>query len=353
MMAPKVLDAAIRQLVSSRLDRPRLILYGGEPLLAASLVRRALDRVRQWAPSRMRPDVQIVTNGTRLDGETTRLLVSRDVAITLSFDGIASAQDDRGKGTFDLLDRLVVEHRRRYPRHFRERFGVKVTLTSRNVRFLAESFHYFLSRGVRDVDIYPVLPDDAGWSARSRCELGRQLGEVVEQSARKFRRSGQVPFHVFRGVAPAPPADGDPACGCGSRGLVFVDVDGALAPCSLLARSTLGSQPRAIRRVVATLGGPHVTDPDLPDALLRRARRARRLRFLRGLQDRHGPRGACARCKARSICFVCPVAVACNGGRVPQFHCDVNWLFARHRDVFRAVKEDSSSKVHPKDKEVS
>ena len=335
-MAPEVLDAAIRQLVSSRLDRPGLTLYGGEPLLAAALVRRALDRVRQWAPPRMRPDVQIVTNGTRLDEEMARLLVSRDVSILLSFDGVGPAQDDRGPGSFEQLDRLLVRLNHDHPKHLRERLAVKVTLTSRNVPFLSASFRYFLSRGVRVVDIYPVLPDDAGWSARSRRDLGRQLAEVVRRSVQEFRRSGQVPFRVFRGAASEPPADGAPTCGCGSRGLLSVDVDGALAPCSLLVPSTLGSQSRAIRRVVATLGDLHVTDPDLPDALLRRERRAHRLRFLAGLQNREGPHGACASCKARSTCHVCPVAVACNGGQVPAFHCDVNRLFARHRAAFVA-----------------
>ena len=70
-MSPAVLDAAVRRLVASRYDRPWLIFYGGEPLLAAPLVRRALERVRLWAPRRMRPDVRILTNGTRLDEKMT------------------------------------------------------------------------------------------------------------------------------------------------------------------------------------------------------------------------------------------------------------------------------------------
>jgi len=340
-MAPEVLDAAMRQLVSSRYDRPGLTLHGGEPLLAAPLVRRALDRLRQWAPTRMRPDVQIVTNGTRLDEEMTRFLVSRDVFILLSFDGVASAQDDRSRGSFEQLDRLLLRLRRDHPGHLRKRLAVKVTLTSRNVAFLASSFRYFLSRGIRDVDIYPVLPDDAGWSGRCRRELGRQLAEVVALSVRELRRSGQVPFRPFRGADPGPPAIGTPACGCGSRGSLFVDVDGALAPCSLLAGSTLGSQPAALRRVAKSLGGLHITDPDLPAALFRRQKRARRLRFLAGPETRRSPRGACATCAARATCFVCPVAVASGVGRVPRFHCDVNWLFARHRAVFRAAANET------------
>ncbi len=315
-MAPEILDAAIRQLVSSGLDRPSLSFYGGEPLLAAPLVRRALERVQRWAPRRMSPEIHIVTNGTRLDEETTDLLVSRNVSITLSFDGVASAQNDRSPGSFDLLDRLLVRLRRDHPRYFRERVAVKMTLTSRNVPFLSASFQYFVSRGVRDVHIYPVIPDDAGWSARSRRELDRQLDEVVRLSIEEFRRSAGVPFHAFRGGAGQSTADGAPACGCGGRGFLFVDVDGTLAPCSIFAPSTLASPPRAIRRAVEKLGGLHLTDPDLPAALARREKRARRLSFLAGPELRRGPKGPCAACKARPTCFVCPVCVQ-PGRRVP------------------------------------
>ncbi len=334
-MAPGVLDAAIRQLVSSRYERPSLVFYGGEPLLAAPLLLRALNRIRQWAPSHMRPDAQIITNGARLDEATTRLLVSRDVFITLSFDGVAPAQNDRNPGSFDLLDRLLVRLERDHAKHFRERFGVKVTLSSRNAAYLSESFRYFLSRGVRDVDIYPVLPDDAGWNARLRRALSRQLADVVRTSLEESLRSGRIPFRPFRGGA-AEPRVGSSPCGCGSRSHLFVDVDGTVAACSRLAPSTVVSQPPAVRRAERALAGPHVTDTNLPAALFRRETRARRLRFLAGPATRLGPRGApCARCKALSTCFVCPVAVACNGGRVPQFHCDVNRLFARYRKEFR------------------
>lgn len=329
-MAPEILDEAIKRLVSSCYDRPGLILYGGEPLLASPLVRRALDRVREWSPPRMRPDVRVFTNGTRLDEEMTDLLVTRDVFITLSLDGVVPAQAERSRASVETLDRLLVRLRREHPKHFRERFAVKVTLTSRNVRFLSSSVRYFLSRGVRDVDIYPVLPDDSEWNERLRRELGRQLAEVVDVSAKEVRRSGRIPFRAFR-APEGPSAPGERACGCGGRGLLFVDVDGSLAPCSVLVPSVLGPMPGAIRRAARSLGGLHVTDPDLPAALLRRERRAGRLRFLAGAQSRDGPRGPCGRCPDRSMCSVCPVAVAHNGGRVPRFHCDVNRLFARYR----------------------
>ncbi len=334
-MSNQVLDAAIRRLVSSRLDRPSLTLYGGEPLLAAALVRRALDRVRAWAPTRMHPDIQIVTNGTRLDEETARLLVRRDVFITLSFDGVAPAQDDRRPGSFESLDALLVRLRRDHPRHFRRRLGVKATLTPGNVTCLADSVRYFLSRGLASIDVVPVFSDGGRWNPARARELDGQLRDIVRMSTGEFRRSGDIPFLGFRSPGGPSTLSDTPVCGCGSHGLLFVDVDGSLAPCAAMARSTLGPAPDAVRPLVKAFRDLKVSDTDLDRALARCERRATRLPILAGPQRRAGPVQPCARCRLRSACFVCPMAIALNGGRVPAFHCDVNRLFARHRAAFR------------------
>jgi sulfatase maturation enzyme AslB (radical SAM superfamily) len=333
-MPASVLDAAVRKLVSSRLQRPVLTLYGGEPLLAAPLVRRAVDRTREWAPAWMKPGVRIMTNGTRLDEETVRFLASRDVYVTLSCDGIAAAQDERSPGSFETLDRLLIRWRRRHPAHFRNRFSVKMTLTPKNVPYLTASFRYFLSRGVREVEIAPAAERGARWTRRQAAELDRQLQEVARLSKTEFRRSGRIPFRALRPYDPSPPGRGEPACGCGSHGLLFVDVDGRIAPCAAFIPSALPDRAPTHKRIIGALGGMTVFDADLPDALLRRERRARTLRSLRAPADRTGWSRRCSRCPARASCLVCPGAVALAGGRVPAFHCNVNRLLAKHRSGF-------------------
>ena len=306
-VAPEILDAAIRQLVSRASTDPGLILFGGEPLLAAPLVRRALERVRRWAPRRMKPDVRIVTNGTRLDEALTRLLVSRDVFITLSFDGVSPAQDDRGPGSFEVLDPLLVRLRRNHPRHFRKRLGVKATLTSRNVPFLSASFRYFLSRGVRAVEFVPVLPDDVGWNTHVARELDRQLTGVVELSVEEFRRSGEIPLRPFRAAAAAPEADGARACACGSRGLLFVDVDGTLAPCAAFAPSTFGEKREASPSRFRSPRRPSRTRPGASTPLsVRRERRAQPV----PLPRRSGRRGRAPAEPAPGARYAPPVSSA-------------------------------------------
>jgi hypothetical protein len=88
------------------------------------------------------------------------------------------------------------------------------------------------------------------------------------------------------------------------------------------------------RRIVGALGGLHVFDPELAAGLVRRERRAGSLLSLRRPADRRETARRCARCPARASCLVCPGAIALAGGRVPDFHCDVNRLLERYRDRF-------------------
>ncbi|MBK9064082.1 MAG: radical SAM protein [Acidobacteria bacterium] len=343
-MPSTVLDAAVRRLVSSKLVRPQLTLYGGEPLLAAPLVRRALDRVREWAPPWMTPDVRIVTNGTRLDEEMSGLLVRREVFITISCDGVPAAQNARSPGSFEDLDELFVRMRREHPAHFRNRVAVKVTLTPSNVSHLAESFRYFLSRGIRTVEIAPAAARASGWSRRQARELDRQLAAVVRLSREEYRRSGRIPFRALRPYEASAPAPGGPACGCGSHGLLFVDVDGRIAPCAAFIPSALPERAPIHRRIVAALDGLHVSAPDLASGLLRREGRARRLRSLRRPADRNRTSRRCSRCPARASCLVCPGATALAGGRVPEFQCDVNRLVVFHRTQFhRRLRKEAEA----------
>lgn len=346
-MAVEVLDAAIRALVTSRLDRPRLTLIGGEPLLSPRLVRRALDGVRRLAPPGMQPDVHLFTNGLRLDEKTVRFLVRRDVQIDLSFDGVASAQDDRSPGSFDVLDRLLVRLKRDYPEHFRTRFAVKATLTSQNVPFLAASLCYFLSRGVRDVDILPVVTHDPGWDTRARDELDRQLASVVRASIEEYALSGEIPFRTIRdGDASARRSSGGGlVCGAARRDALFVDVDGSLSPCAAMAGSCLPHPPPFVREVMTALGGLHVADPHLAEKLKARERRAARLPLMAGELARHSGSGRCAACELRDTCLICPVSIgfasaASGANRIPAIQCDFNRLVEKHRTAFhRSIHE--------------
>jgi sulfatase maturation enzyme AslB (radical SAM superfamily) len=312
------------------------------------LVRRALNRARKLAPSRMHPDIHLFTNGVRLDAKTARYLVCRDVQIDLSFDGVASAQDDRSRGSFDVLDRLLLGLQRNHPEHFRTRLAVKVTLTSRNVPFLASSIRYFLSRGVRDVDVLPVVTHDPGWNVQARDELDQQLAAVVRASIAEYRLSGDVPFRPIRNrEAPArhSPAGGL-VCGAARSDALFVDVDGSIPPCAAMARSCLPQPPPLVGDVMNALGALHVSDPELPEKLKARERRATRLPLLSERRARLDLPGRCSACRLRGACQICPVSVgfasaASRANRIPAIQCDFNRLVEKHRAAFHSAAAPS------------
>ncbi|HEX9149611.1 MAG TPA: radical SAM protein [Thermoanaerobaculia bacterium] len=340
-----VLEAAVDRFLRSDHSHPTLAFFGGEPLLEMSLVRRAVEIVRAETPTGMTPDLEISTNGVFLDEETARFLVEADVHITLSIDGLPGAQNQRGPGSFDILDRLLVRFGRDHPGHLRTRFAVSVTLSSGNVSYLAGSFRYFVSRGVREIRVVPVFTHDSGWGLDARDELDRQLADVVEESLKVHASSGEVWFQAFQpdGRETSGQAYAPSLCGTAGRKSLFVDMDGSLAPCGAMARSCLRDPPPLLRDAIETLGTFDLTDPDLAEKLAARERKVRDLPLLTGKTAKYSPFGRCGECPALLNCVICPASIAFSAGaaepdRIPAIQCDFNRLIEKHRMAFhRAV----------------
>ena len=96
-----------------------LSFYGGEPLLALPLIKRAIRHVESAKQPKQETDFNITTNGLLLDRDTVRFLARHGVDTTISCDGIESAQELRSPCTFCRLDRVLrasrveAAHRRR------------------------------------------------------------------------------------------------------------------------------------------------------------------------------------------------------------------------------------------------
>jgi uncharacterized protein len=72
----------------------RLILHGGEPLLAgADFIRHAVTSIRDALPDSVRADVSIQTNGVLLGAAFLKLFDELDVRVGVSLDGDADAHD--------------------------------------------------------------------------------------------------------------------------------------------------------------------------------------------------------------------------------------------------------------------
>jgi uncharacterized protein len=79
---------------SHGLSRFRVILHGGEPLLAGpDLITHVVTSVRDAAGPQVRVDVSLQTNGVGLDAGYLRLFDDLDVRVGVSLDGDAAAHD--------------------------------------------------------------------------------------------------------------------------------------------------------------------------------------------------------------------------------------------------------------------
>ncbi len=325
-------------LLASSREETRLNFYGGEPLLELASIRDAVARV-EAAPPGSRIRFGIVTNGLLLNGEAAAFLARYRFETRLSFDGVAPAQDLRAPGTFAVLDRRLDDLRSDQPRLFREDFGVSITLHSGNVRHLAESIDYFLEKGVRRIDIGPLVTHDAAWRPETLDILDAQFARVVRSSRDHYQRTGDVPVTALRRQAGETVHDpvGLSLCGVGSGESLTVDPDGRVYGCVMFAeayqelpRTALGDRLRRMR-----LGS--LSDARFPARYARYPAAARAARIF---DDRHLKRssyGRCGRCRHAAVCSVCPVSIVHEGDgsnphRIPDPACAFNLVSLEYRE---------------------
>ena len=331
-MGAAALEAAVRLVATSGHARPKLVLFGGEPLLAKALVRRALALLAASARPGLAPDVHVVTNGLLLDEETAAFLDAAGATIELSCDGLGAAQERRGAGTGTALRALLLRLGRSRPRLLAERLVARVTVDSGNVGALGRSVAELRAAGVREIRAAPVQTPDPGWNEASADLLDRALEEIASLAP---NGNGDSAFDPLRPSAGPRDPFGVPACSLGEADVLFVDVDGRIAPCGAFAPSVLPSLPPLAEELRRRLAGPRVDDPALDARLALRAAGRHGLPALVASAARRSPRGPCATCEALDECAVCPAAIAVAPGQapdlVPASWCDWNLRTARHR----------------------
>lgn len=128
---PRVMTAATIDRIAERtaeharahaLSRIRVVLHGGEPLLAGvELIDRASTAVRAAAAPQTTVDLRLTTNGVLLDKEFLALFREHRISVAVSLDGPARAHDrerlfPNGQGSHDRVAqglRLLAQDRHR------------------------------------------------------------------------------------------------------------------------------------------------------------------------------------------------------------------------------------------------
>ncbi|MFZ5788240.1 MAG: radical SAM protein [Acidobacteriota bacterium] len=330
---------AIELLVESAQPRLTLDLSGGEPLLEPALVHRIVAYARERVPDRRRLAIVLTTNGTRLTPELFGRLAEQDVTVRLSHDGVREAQRQRGEGTFERLDRLLVRLRAEQSSALRSHLEVVATVSAASAPYLARSVSYLLATGAGKVNVAARFTPDPEWRPEMLDVLREQADRVIEASLDLWRGERRCPVS-FLEPAPHRSDPGGPgfaSCGALSGRSLCVDWRGRCWPCPALADSAAQSRGRQTAASGAFLLG-------LLDAGIERRLEilAAAAPALAGAAERAAMRssyGECRTCEVRRECLVCLAAVYgqdAKGGerRVPDLVCAFNQVALAARRTY-------------------
>lgn len=335
------LRASADLLLGSSQPEVRMLFIGGEPLLEFPLIRRAVEYIEAARPHRLAVRYNIVTNGTLLRDEQAAFFVDHDFDVQLSFDGVPSAQDLRGAGTFPVLDRLLDRLRETHPHFFSTKLSVALTLVPATIPFLADSIEYFLAKRVPQITVTPALTHQSAWRDELMAELDAQFARIFRACLRHYRRTGEVPFkHFLREPGESkerPAALG--MCGAGRGETPAVDVDGQVHGCVMFVDSYQKFPTAFLRTRFDAMRMGALADPRLPERLAAYPAVAAAAGIFDDKQDKYSSYGRCGECRFLSRCGVCPVSIGHQPGnddprRIPDFQCAYNLVSLKHRERF-------------------
>ena len=159
-MTDEVLELYISQYIEAQqVPEVTITWQGGEPtMMGLDFFRRSVDCARKFAPSGMRVEHTIQTNGTLLDKEWCELLRENGFLVGLSLDGPRELHDQyrhdkRGGGTFDRVMRaahLMQENQ--------VEFNILCTVNAANAGHPLETYRFFRDElGVKWIQFIPIV----------------------------------------------------------------------------------------------------------------------------------------------------------------------------------------------------
>lgn len=347
----ETLASALAMLLGGGAEVLEIEFTGGEPLLEADLIKRAVGLINRRRSAATKIELSLTTNGTLLGPDLLAYLFAHDFSIRISFDGVPAAQDLRGPRTFAVLDRLFDRLQRRYPDELATQVTAAVTVAAAAIPHLAESVRYLVGTGVGKVAIGPRLTWDPEWQAASREELERQVDQIVEFSAGHWRRTGLLPVG-FLARPPLRDADapvGNVLCRAFVGSALCVEPDGRLCTCPLFAGS-FATLPPLARRVARTADLGNLADGSLMGRLATLPRRAKASQVVSQRLKKRSSYGACAECRFVADCTVCPASICHIPGNrdpdlVPDSICAFNQVTLRARERFDELTDGALSEA--------
>ena len=159
-MTDEVLELYISQYIEAQqVPEVTITWQGGEPtMMGLDVFRRSVDCARKFAPSGMRVEHTIQTNGMLLDEEWCEFLRENDFLVGLSMDGPRELHDryrhdKRGGGSFDRVMRAA-----RLMQENQVEFNILCTVNAANAGHPLETYRFFRDElGVNWIQFIPIV----------------------------------------------------------------------------------------------------------------------------------------------------------------------------------------------------
>ena len=159
-MTDEVMESYIRQyLEAQKVPEVTITWQGGEPtMMGLDFFRRSVELARKYAPSGMRVEHTIQTNGMLLDEEWCEFLRENDFLVGLSMDGPRELHDryrhdKRGGGSFDRVMRAA-----RLMQENQVEFNILCTVNAANAGHPLETYRFFRDElGVNWIQFIPIV----------------------------------------------------------------------------------------------------------------------------------------------------------------------------------------------------
>lgn len=324
-MSWEVAQASMEFLLKEGAAHPLLQFSGGEPLLEPETLKRCLIFLRDHAGEKIvRPS--LTTNGTLLTPRLADLLAAHDVALQVSCDGVAAAQDRRSAGTLGHILEGLSALRRNHPRYFAERVEIRAGLSPSTVDAMASSCKVFFELAAPDVKFYPIMGYSEDCPAETYEALCAQMELMVERSVAHWHKTRTVPVAFLRQASGKHRAfDDGLCCSAGKTSNICVDTAGHAWSCVMFARSV--RPPSGLGRAASdVLDLGDIRDPSFPERLFALPAKARELPLLTHRTEKYSGVGPCGNCELLGECFHCPASTAYLAGnadphRVDDFAC--------------------------------
>ena len=345
-MDQSTLRASLDLALTSSSSKIELLFVGGEPLLEWPLILEAVSYVSQNAPSGKHLGFEISTNGLLMTEEMAAFLDQHKFKIQLSLDGIESAQNFRGKGTFSFLDHLLDRLRENRSSLFTSRLRVSTVQIPSTIPYFADSIQYLIRKEVCEIGISPSITPSPGWRMGSIQELDSQFSRIYRDSLNHFEQTGEVPLEFFRKYKNQSERtmEGHFRCGAETGKTIVVDTDGQVYGCVMFAESYQKFASERLESCLAPLRMGHFRDKEFV------ARRAAYDLAVRGAaifterEHRFSSYGKCSQCSHFDGCSVCPVSTAYDSTNsdlrhVPDFICAFNQVALKYHRQFPCIPD--------------